>query len=50
MVANNIKISQNMKNNSYLRQKYEIWKNRTTSLINVTDVFWVAMVYKIISR
>lgn len=50
MVANEIKISQNMKNNGYLRKKYKIWKNTTTSKIKVTDVFWVATVCKMFFR
>ena len=50
MVANEIKISQNMKNNSYLRKKYKIWKNTTTSKLRVTDVFWVAAVCKMFFR
>ena len=50
MVANEIKISQNMKNNSYLRKKYKKWKNIATSKIKVTDVFWVATVCKMFFR
>ena len=50
MVANEIKISQNMKNNRYLRKKYKKWKNIATSKIKVTDVFWVATVCKMFFR